>query len=88
MIWGVDVTVLQRLNGMETLVQPQGALPVGEQGGFAPFSLFVHGTASTICVSLLAYSVTSARRRLRRKLRDAGLLGAREPRQPLPPPVN
>ncbi len=67
MIWGADVSLLQRLNGMETLVQPQGAVPLGDGGGFAPFSLFVHGTASTICISLLAYSVKSARRRLRRR---------------------
>jgi hypothetical protein len=67
MIWGADVSLLQRLNGMETLAQPQGAVPLGDAGGFAPFSLFVHGTASTICISLLAYSVKSARRRLRRR---------------------
>lgn len=87
MIWGVDVSLLQRLNGMEVLARPQGAVPLGDAGAFAPFSLFVHGTASTICVSLLAYSVTSARRRLRRRLREAGLLTAREPRQPSVPPT-
>jgi hypothetical protein len=63
----VDVSLLQRLNGMEVLAQPQGAVPVGDAGNFAPFSLFVHGTASTICISLLAYSVRMARRRLRRR---------------------
>jgi hypothetical protein len=88
MIWGVDVSLLQRLNGMTVLAQPQGAVPLGDAGTFAPFSLFVHGTASTICISLLAYSVTSARRRLRRRLRDAGLIAPREARQPAaPPPV-
>lgn len=67
MIWGVDVSLLQRLNGMESLAQPQGAVSVGDAGSFAPFSLFVHGTASTICISLLAYAVKMARRRLRRR---------------------
>ncbi len=89
MIWGADVSLLQRLNGMETLAQPQGALPMGDGGeGFAPFSLFVHGTASTVAVSLLAYAISSARRRLRRRLRERGILAPREPRSPnIPPPV-
>jgi hypothetical protein len=82
MIWGVDVSLLQRLNGMETLVQPSGALPLPLEGeGFAPFSLFVHGAASTIAVSLLAYAVASARRRLRRRLREKGLVPPRAPRR-------
>jgi hypothetical protein len=87
MIWGVDVTLLQRLNGMESLAQPQGALPVGVEDGFAPFSLFVHGTASTVSISLLAYAMSSARRRLRRRLRERGILSPREPRQPSVPPT-
>jgi hypothetical protein len=62
----VDVSLLQRLNGMETLAQPRGAVPM-DAAGFAPFSLFVHGAASTICISLLAYSVKQARRRLKRR---------------------
>ncbi len=87
-IWGVDVSLLQRLNGMEVMAQPQGAIPMGDTAGFAPFSLFVHGAASTVCVSLLAYAVASARRRLRRRLRDAGLMRTRESPQPtIPPPV-
>lgn len=88
MIWGVDVSLLQRLNGMETLAQPQGALPIGDGGeGFAPFSLFVHGTASTVSISLLAYAMSSARRRLRRRLRERGILAPREPRHPNVPPT-
>lgn len=88
MIWGVDVSLLQRLNGMESLAQPQGALPLGDGGeGFAPFSLFVHGTASTISISLLAYALMSARRRLRRRLREKGILAPREPRHPSVPPT-
>lgn len=83
MIWGIDITLLQRLNGMEALAQPTGALAVPLEGdGFAPFSLFVHGTASTVAVSLLAYAVSSARRRLRRKLREKGLLPMLESQHP------
>lgn len=89
MIWGADVSVLQRLNGMETAAVPHAgmAIPTGEEG-FAPFSLFVHGTASTIGVAMMAYAVVTARRRLRRRLREKGLLPPRESRsrsQPFPP---
>lgn len=88
MVWGVDVSLLQSLNGMENGAAPVGTLPlaVGDTG-FAPFSLFVHGAASTIAISLLAYAVSSARRRVRRTLREKGLLAPREARHPNHPPL-
>jgi hypothetical protein len=90
MVWGVDVSLLERLNGMAGPAVPQGtlAVPVGDSG-FAPFSLFVHGAASTIAIGLLAYAVASARRRLRRALRDKGLLPPHEStrHQSIPPMV-
>ena len=69
---GIDVSVLSRMNGM------QGPLDTGPttarviDDGFAPFSLFAHGTASTVAVALLTYAFQSARRRIRRarRLRD------------------
>jgi len=90
MIWGVDVSLLERLNGMATPATPTGALPVElGNGGFAPFSLFVHGTASTVAISLLGYAVSSARRRLRRTLRERGLMPATRDSRPkkVPPTV-
>lgn len=70
-IVGLDVSVLSRLNGM------QGALDTGpepaamlERSGVAPFSLFAHGTASTVAVALLAYAFQSARRRIKRARRS------------------
>lgn len=65
---GLDVSVLERLNGMQSpiAVGPEpGTLP-GREAGIAPFSLFAHGTASTVAVALLAYAFQSARRRIRR----------------------
>ena len=88
MIWGVDISLIERLNGMAVASQPTGALAVPMHGdGFAPFSLFVHGTAATIGVSLMGYAVSSARRRLRRRMREQGWVPARDPRkeQPKPP---
>lgn len=89
MIWGIDVSVLERLNAMEVGAHPTGALALQAPGeAIAPFSLFLHGTASTIAVSLLGYSVSSARRRLRRRLRERGLLPAgAERRDPPTKPV-
>ncbi|MBL8997183.1 MAG: hypothetical protein KJZ74_08605 [Gemmatimonadales bacterium] len=86
MVWGVDVSLLESLNGMERST-PQGTLPltVGDRG-FAPFSLFVHGAASTIAVALVAYAVSSARRRVRRVLRDKGMGTRRDSRQTKVPP--
>ena len=66
---GIDVSVLSKMNGM------QGPLDTGPttlkltDDGFAPFSLFAHGTASTIAVALLTYAFQSARRRIRRARR-------------------
>lgn len=87
MIWGADYSLLQRLNGMETIAAPHAGMALPGDAGFAPFSLFVHGTASTLAVSMMAYAVVTARRRLRRRLREAGILPPREPRksQPFPP---
>jgi hypothetical protein len=73
-IMGLDVSVLSRLNGMQGPVDT-GPEPVAmAESGIAPFSLFAHGTASTIAVALLAYAFQSARRRLRRarRSRDSG----------------
>lgn len=87
LIWGADLTVLQRINGMEAPAAPHAgmALPIGDEG-FAPFSLFVHGTASTVAVALTAYAVVTARRRLRRRLREKGVLPPR-PSRPKGPPL-
>jgi hypothetical protein len=46
------------------------------QSSLAPFSLFAHGTASAIAMSLLAYVVVSARRDARRKMRKAAVVGS------------
>jgi hypothetical protein len=70
MMFGVDVSVLSKVNGM------QGPLDTGPttlkvpDNGLAPFSLFAHGTASTIAVALLTYAFQSARRRIRRARRS------------------
>lgn len=68
-MFGVDISMLQRLNGMRTFRATNAPLAV-PLSGVAPFSLFAHGTASTIAVSLLAYAVVTGRRRLRRRLRE------------------
>lgn len=74
MLWGADAEMIRRLNGMTAAPSASGiAVPVGGDG-FAPFSLFVHGAASTVAVSLLGYAASSARRRLRRALRGRGVL--------------
>ncbi len=68
-VMGLDVSLLTKINGM------QGPLDTGPNPermvdpGIAPFSLFAHGTASTIAVALLAYAFQSARRRIRRARR-------------------
>jgi len=80
MMLGMDVSVLSKMNGM------QGPLDTGPTmlkrvDDVAPFSLFAHGTASTIAVALLTYALQSARRRYRRarRLRDIGEQGTRHP---------
>ena len=65
-MFGVDVSMLQSLNGMRTF-RASNAPVVIASSGVAPFSLFAHGIASTIAVSLLAYAVVTGRRRLRRR---------------------
>jgi hypothetical protein len=72
-MFGVDISVLQSLNGMRTFRASNAPLAV-PTSGVAPFSLFAHGTASTIAVSLLAYSVVTGRRRLRRRMREEARL--------------
>ncbi|MBA4072264.1 MAG: hypothetical protein C0497_10580 [Gemmatimonas sp.] len=69
-IVGLDVSVLSRLNGMQGPLDtgPEPTAPV--ESGIAPFSLFAHGTASTIAVALLAYAFQSARRRIKRARRS------------------
>lgn len=86
MLWGADAELIRRLNGMAAAPTSSGlAVPVGGGDGFAPFSLFVHGTAATVAVSLLGYAASSARRRLRRALRGRGVLPATRAPRPGPP---
>jgi hypothetical protein len=68
-MFGVDVSMLQSLNGMKTF-RASNAPMAAPVSGVAPFSLFAHGTASTIAISLMAYAVVTGRRRLRRRLRE------------------
>jgi hypothetical protein len=74
-MFGVDISMLASLNGMKTMRQSTApvALP---PSSLAPFSLFAHGSASTIAISLLAYSVVSGRRRMRRRLREQSVQAA------------
>lgn len=70
MMLGMDVSVLSKINGM------QGPLDTGptptrmSSDDVAPFSVFAHGTASTIAVALLTYAFQSVRRRMRRARRS------------------
>lgn len=77
-IVGLDVSVLSRLNGMQGPVDT-GPEPTAmlESSGVAPFSLFAHGTASTVAVALLAYAFQSARRRIKRARRSRDSEGHR-----------
>ncbi|MDQ8164663.1 MAG: hypothetical protein P3A28_02760 [Gemmatimonadota bacterium] len=68
-MFGMDFSALQSLNGMRTYRASNAPL-APPASGVAPFSLFAHGTASTISISLLAYAVVTGRRRLRRRLRE------------------
>jgi hypothetical protein len=68
-MFGVDFSMLQSLNGMRTMRASNAPL-AAPPAGVAPFSLFAHGTASTIAISLLAYAVVTGRRRLRRRMRE------------------
>ena len=83
-IMGVDMSMLSRMNGMQGPIDTGPELSAqAARTGIAPFSLFVHGTASTIAVALLAYAFQSARRRIRRAARrsrsheDAGARNGR-----------
>lgn len=70
MMLGVDVGVLSKMNGMQGPLDTGPAAMPATDGGVAPFSLFAHGTASTIAVALLTYAFQSARRRIRRARRS------------------
>ena len=73
-MFGVDIGALSALNGMRQYRASTAPIDMG-QSSIAPFSLFAHGVASTIAISLLAYSVVLGRRRLRRRLREAEMRG-------------
>lgn len=68
MMLGVDVSLLAKMNGMASPIDtgPAPEMTAVRDASIAPFSLFAHGTASTIAVALLAYAFQSARRRIRR----------------------
>ncbi len=65
-VMGLDVSVLSKINGMQGPIDTGPSLQRMTDSGIAPFSLFAHGTASTIAVALLAYAFQAARRRIRR----------------------
>lgn len=69
-VMGLDVSLLAKINGMQGPIDTGPDLAKLNDAGIAPFSLFAHGTASTIAVALLAYAFQSARRRLRRVRRS------------------
>lgn len=71
MMLGMDVSVLSKMNGMRGPLDA-GPLtpPPTSPDDVAPFSLFAHGTASTIAVALLTYAFQTARRRIRRARRS------------------
>jgi hypothetical protein len=71
-VLGMDISLLTSLNGMRTFSVTNTTVAAPPQT-LAPFSLFAHGTASTIAISLLAYAVVSGRRRKRRRLREEAL---------------
>jgi hypothetical protein len=82
-VLGVDISMLSSLNGMKQY-HAANATVAPPPATLAPFSLFAHGTASTISISLLAYAVVSGRRRKRRRLREEAVQALRT--SP-PPPV-
>jgi hypothetical protein len=81
-VLGVDISMLSSLNGMKSFHASNATVAPPPQT-LAPFSLFAHGTASTIAISLLAYAVVSGRRRKRRRLREE----AAQEMRTNPPPV-
>lgn len=74
MMLGMDVSVLSKINGMQGSLDSGPATMRVTTDDVAPFSVFAHGTASTIAVALLTYTFQSARRRIRRarRSRDGG----------------
>lgn len=70
MMLGMDVSVLSKMNGMQGPLDSGPTTPRGGADDVAPFSLFAHGTASTIAVALLTYAFQSVRRRIRRARRS------------------
>ncbi len=77
---GQDIAALAALNGMgKNLAKASvnNSPVVQQQSSVEPFSLFAHGMASTISISLLAYAVVSGRRRVRRRVRDDALTDTR-----------
>lgn len=81
-VLGLDISMLSSLNGMKQFHAANATVAPPPQT-LAPFSLFAHGTASTIAISLLAYAVVSGRRRKRRRLREE----AAQEMRTNPPPV-
>jgi hypothetical protein len=75
-VLGMDNSLLSSLNGMRTS-QASNETVVPPPPTLAPFSLFAHGTASTIAISLLAYAAVSGRRRKRRRVREEAMHGMR-----------
>jgi hypothetical protein len=75
-VLGVDVSMLTSLNGMKQY-HAANATVAPPPPTLAPFSLFAHGTASTISISLLAYAVVSGRRRKRRRVREEAVRNLR-----------
>ena len=74
-MFGVEVGLLASLNGMRAAPVSNAPVAVPHES-LAPFSLFAHGTGSTIAIGLLAYAVVTGRRRMRRKLRERAVAAA------------
>jgi len=84
---GQDIAALAALNGMgggkaAAKASVNNSPVVQQQSSVEPFSLFAHGMASTISISLLAYAVVSGRRRVRRRVRDDALTESRAQLRP------
>jgi hypothetical protein len=73
MMLGMDVSVLSKMNGMRGPLDTGPATVLPRADDVAPFSLFAHGTASTVAVALLTYAFQTARRRIRRARRSRDL---------------
>lgn len=70
MMLGMDVSVLSKINGMQGPLDSGPTAPPVASDDVAPFSVFAHGTASTIAVALLTYALQAVRRRIRRARRS------------------